>query len=297
MKTLSFGISFVMFSANLLSQGTSIGSAHLLLPFHARPAALAQAVVSHPESFSSMFINPALTGNASRTELFLSHMEWIQDTRMETIGGSIPFEFGTLSVALTSSSIEGIQLREKPGPPDGSFAARFSTFQASFARSVVEQLSVGAGIKYIHEKIFVDEAIGYAVDLGLLYETPIQGLRSGLSVINLGEMSAFRHSQADMPSMVQGGVSYKYGTDNFDVVTSLDFRSIPRQQQVSFLAGIEGRYQGFASLRIGHQSGSESRSLSAGIGLSYEFFTLDYAYVPFSLRLGDGHVLSLTFSL
>lgn len=297
MKKISYVLTILVEVTIVYGQGSSTGSSYLLLPYHARPAALAQAVVADAGTFSSIFINPAAIGMGNATELLLSHTEWIQDVRMETLGTRLPFDFGTLGLAVTTSSVEGIHFRERPGLPEASFTARFSTLQATYAYSLFDDLWIGAGAKYIHEKIFVDEATGYALDFGLIYSTPIEGLNAGVAFTNIGEMSAFRLSNAELPTSVQAGTSYTWELEEFAFTAAANIRNVARQEEMGLHLALEGRYRRFASLRIGYQSSSDVRSLSGGIGLSYHFLNLDYAYVPFLLRLGDGHILSLRFLL
>jgi hypothetical protein len=50
-------------------------------------------------------------------------------------------------------------------------------------------------------------------------------------------------------------------------------------------------------LRFGYQTGIDTRGFSAGMGIRYSIVTIDYAYVPFSLQVGNSHLISIGFDL
>ncbi len=280
----------------LSAQGASTGSSQLLLPFHARTASLSNAVVASGESFSSALVNPAALATETETELLLSHSEWIQDIQSEFIGTRLPFRYGTLGVSIANINVGGIELRQRPGPADGTFIARFTAFQLGYAGNVSSDLSLGGTVKYLYEKLFVDEANGYALDLGAIYQTPIAGLSAGVAWTNIGTMNAFRQVSSRLPQQIQVGVAYKTTEGDFDLLPSLDIAS-KQYFPLSLLLGLEVRYQSIVSFRAGYRSSSDIRGFSAGAGIHYEFVKLDYAYVPFSLGFGSAHLISLGFVL
>jgi hypothetical protein len=54
-------------------------------------------------------------------------------------------------------------------------------------------------------------------------------------------------------------------------------------------------YDHALALRLGYETGYESRGFTAGLGFCYSIVQLDYAYVPFSLGLGEAHIFSMGF--
>ena len=48
--------------------------------------------------------------------------------------------------------------------------------------------------------------------------------------------------------------------------------------------------------RLGYQFGSASRGLTAGVGILYKMFGLDYAYAPLANDLGTTHAFSLAIN-
>jgi hypothetical protein len=51
------------------------------------------------------------------------------------------------------------------------------------------------------------------------------------------------------------------------------------------------------TIRFGYETGYEYRAFSAGVGLQYNIFMIDYAYIPFSSQMGTAHIISVGFIL
>lgn len=292
MKALITAI--VLLPCTLLAQGTSPGLSYLLLPVHARTGALGGAVVASQGEFSSSLANPASLHTQGGPELMLSHSEWIQDVRSEFIGTRIPVSIGTLGLGITNVNVQGIELRQRPGPADGSFTARFAAIHLSFARTFGSDLTFGITAKYLYEKLFVDEANGYSIDAGILYKSPIPELSIGLALTNTGTMSAFRQVRAKLPQQIQVGASYKLTQGDLEILPSLT-GVVRTSADTRVAAGVETWYQKSIALRLGYDLSGHIRSVSMGAGIRYEFLTFDYAFVPFSLDFGNAHLFSLGF--
>lgn len=286
---------FLLSCSPARSQGSSVGSSHLKLPLTARTAALGESTVADPEQFSSWFINPASLQSAAPLAVTLTHSQWMQEIQTEFIGVRIPFSGGTIGLGVSTNSVPGIEIRDVPGAALGTFSARFSSFQIGYAQNVTNDVSLGASVKYLYEKLYVDEASGYGFDAGLMYSTPIQGLKTGFVITNIGGLRQFQNERSDLPTFVRAGASYHLQEDEFDFLASGVWAGNLPEHDSHLQAGFEATYDQKISLRLGYQTGYESRALSAGLGIHFDFIQLDYAYVPFSLGLGDSHLFSLGF--
>lgn len=277
------------------AQGTSSGSSYLKLPMNARLAALSDAMVADPGTFSSSFINPANLATQGPYELMLSHTQWIQDVQTEFIAARLPFSFGTFGFAIGNNNVNGIELRDIPGPPSGTFSARFAFLQGSFAANVMENLNLGGTVKYLYEKIYVDEATGYGFDLGATYKTPVSGLVAGFAITNLGSSGQLRNETSQLPSFARLGATYSFTESDFNCSVGVTLANDSKQSATHVQLGFETIYNKTIAARAGYVTGYENRGLTAGIGVHYSLVQFDYAYVPFSLGLGDAHLFSLGF--
>jgi hypothetical protein len=288
-------ITLFVIASQLFGQGKSTGSSYLKFPLSARLASMGEAGVADKGNFSTAFINPAglfLNGNG---EITLSHSEWIQDIRSEMLGSRISVPFGTVGIILSNTNINGIEVREIPGDPIAITNAHNGYIQLIGTTTVTTDIAVGVSIKYIYEKIFTDEATGYGFDAGVIYKTPIEGMTAGASFTNIGSMQAFRSQRSGLPSAVRSGIQYKNQIENYQFLVTTDVKGDLNLNLYYLHLGGEVTFSDFISARAGFQTGYESRGLSAGLGIQYSLFKLDYAVVPFSMNLGTAHILTLGF--
>jgi hypothetical protein len=59
--------------------------------------------------------------------------------------------------------------------------------------------------------------------------------------------------------------------------------------------GVEADYDRTLFVRLGYQTGYDTRGFSAGIGASYSLLRFDYAVTPWSEGFGLAHTASLSF--
>ncbi len=279
----------------MAAQGSAIGGAYLKFPLGARVAALGEAVVADPSSLSSGGLNPANFLSNSSGSLLVVHNQWIQEISQQALVASLPLSLGTFAFSATRTGVADIPVRSIPGPAVGSFTSQAATFAASFATAVTNEITIGGTGKYIYEKIFVDEATGYAADLGVLYRTPIDGLTAGASVTNLGSLSPFRSAHVDLPRRFTVGASYRYAAFDLDHIGYASILTDKSGKGSSLFLGVQSSYEQTFAARVGYQTGIEARGLTLGLGAMYSVGRFDYAFVPFSAGLGSSHIISLEF--
>lgn len=291
---LSF-ITIVFTTSLAIAQGSSSGLTQLKLPASARLAALGESLVAEPGDLGAVMMNPANLFRNERLALLLTHNQWIQELRSEHTSFGQPFSFGTVGLAISGSSIGGIEIRDRPGPALSTFTARSTALQLSFATSLQQQLVIGTSAKILYEKMYVDEATGVAIDVGLLYHLPVQGLVAGISLTNIGSTDALATETVVLPQQASLGASYRFDFGDFTLAVSSLFAREDRRGVNRFSTGFEAVFQNDLAFRVGYQTGYDARSLSAGLGVRYDILTFDYAYVPFSYNLGAGHLFTIGF--
>ena len=293
LKSLFLFLAFT--TSTVLSQGTSTGSTQLKIPLDARSAALGEANIADAGQLSSWLINPANLYSQGNLTLSLTHAQWIQDIQGEFLSLQIPTSSGTIGMGVSTNSVPGIEIRDIPGPALGTFDARFATLQLGYAASPIENVSFGVSAKYLYQKLYADDATGFGVDLGLLYHAPIAGLQAGVAVTNAGSLEQFRKERSDLPTFFRAGLAYAFTIDDFGLLGNAGFANNIQQSETHVLGSLETTYKNIVSLRLGYASGYDSRGLTAGLGLRYENLQFNYAFVPFSLGLGDAHLFTLAF--
>jgi hypothetical protein len=282
------------------AQAGKSGLAFLKLGGSARGVSMGDAMSGSVTGAAATYYNPAglLGANAdgSSAEVMLMHKGWIQDTRMEYLATRIALnDESALGFFLNSTTVSDIEVRTRPGTPEGTFTARNFSVGASYARTMWNDLRIGLTAKFLYEKIFVDEASGLAFDLGLQCKTPIEHLSVGAVLANLGSVSELRSEKSTLPAILRVGPAYSLEIESMDsrIILAADELYIFPERSSYLNVGGELFFNQTLAARAGYQFGSEGRGLSTGVGVHYGIVNLDYAYSPFSSDLGNAHTISL----
>ncbi len=164
---------------------------------------------------------------------------------------------------------------------------------AGYARKLGRFWALGASAKYIGRQLDVYNAGTAAVDLGLLYWTPVEGLVAGASILNLGGNLTFISDRERLPLTFRGGLAY---TPKLAAVTITTDLIQPSDEDVTVALGIEGRATEHVKLRFGWSPERDLyKGLAGGVGVTVKAVTIDYAYVPYDI-LGGTHRITGTVS-
>ena len=170
-----------------------------------------------------------------------------------------------------------------------------SLMQISISKTLFGNLSLGLSGKYLDQKIYIDESDGYAADIGALWNGC--SWQAALICTNLGTLSAMRQEAGDLPTTLQAGGSYSFPIDMFENSFYATYSSNLIVTDNHLRLGIESVYDRILSFRLGYQTGYETQTISAGVGIVCSFARLDYAYVPFLLDFGNANIFTITFTL
>jgi hypothetical protein len=289
----------LVYGAALAEEG-SAGLAFLKLGVGARAIAMGDAYVAVGGDVSSVYWNPAAIVDVENIDIGLMHSEWFEGIRYEYAGAVRSYGKHAVGVSVVGLYMDDLERREGPtSTPIGHFGVFDFALTGSYARHLTEELSVGASVKYVQEKIDDETAAGFAVDLGGRYHIPaLKGLSAGAAVLNLGPQMTFIEDAFDLPVMYKVGAALDVPFDKLkgDVVFAADAVK-PADGDLKLHFGMEYEYAEMIALRFGYRSGWDNQNVSAGIGIKAGQFRLDYALVPFYSDLGETHRVSLGFTL
>ncbi|MBI5022034.1 MAG: PorV/PorQ family protein [Ignavibacteriales bacterium] len=296
MKRILFIIaaSYGLMTSTSISQTGNTGLTFLKFGAGARTLAMGEAFVAVNGGPVGTYYNPATIATDATAHLLFMHNEGVQDRKTEylaSITGWNDFSFG---LSVNKTSVNNIPLRQIAGDPFGMFDAQNASIGLSSAYEITSLISVGVTGKFLYEKIYVDDASGYAIDLGALYKSP-WNTQFGLSISNLGSMNKLFNESTKLPLIIRAGTSYNHPFTSIpiDVRVNGDIVSFPKESKTHLHFGAETDYKNMIALRFGYQTGYETKSFSAGVGIRSSLFQFDYAYVPYKDSFGSGHIFSL----
>jgi len=276
--------------------GGETGMAILKIGVSARAAAMGEAFVATADDASGIFWNPAGSAWVDKRQAHFTHNKWIQGISNDVAGVIFPTTIGTFGIGLMLNNVNDFERRiTATEEPLGTFSSHDFSMSLNYARKIGNDLSFGAKIKYLNEKIYVESASGYAVDFGIRYRLLKSGLFVATSIQNLGSMSEMVQESITLPKTLRIGAAYTL-PGHFvgdKLIFAADYVKIFDESN-HFNVGFEYYPYQKVALRAGYQTGYEERSIAAGFGLKFGFLNIDYAYIPFDNDLGNSQRFSLT---
>ncbi len=294
-KTLLMLLLFV--SASYAQTAGESGLAFLKIGFGARNIAMGNAGTVFANGVTAQFYNPAKLAYSDDKELIAMHNNWVQDVNSDVIGATTRLLGVRIGVGVNITSVNGIEVRTKPGKAQAKFDAKFFSGNISTGFEIYKGLKFGVTYKYLYEQFFINEAKGYAWDFGLDYKTRIPNLTASFVIRNLGSMEALKTKGTELPTEITAGANYLYNVSNSELsfLVGGEIQRFTKTNITHLNLGGEVTYKNIVAVRMGYQSGYDTRSFTYGFGLSWHHLTFDFAYVPFQLGLGSANLFSLRY--
>jgi len=244
------------------------------------------------------YYNPARLTDGETSSILFSQNLYIFDTYSSFIAAKFKGETASWGVSLTWLSVRDIPIRTRATTePDGLFDSQNAALALSYARAFGKHLSLALTGKFIYEKLFIDEASGYAADLSAAYRFEKNPLVLAASLQNIGSMNALREASTALPTLIRAGAAYPVQLASLGGTLLLEsnLESVFSGKTFANFGG-EFEFRNQFWIRLGYVFGNDARSLSGGIGIRYGSFNFDYAFVPFSNELGTANLLTLQVS-
>lgn len=298
--------------------GTS-GFQFLKINVDARSSAMGGSNVADATDGASLYLNPALAVQMSRSQVQLAHTAYFADISLNY--ASYVHKMGSIALGGSLMYLDsGEMLETTEFAPTGTgrtFRTIHMAAGLSFSQQLTNLFSYGVTAKYLDERIEEVQAQSVVFDVGFFYRVGTTGLRFAVGLNNYGfdttptgettrqtldgEVTETNFADISPPTMFLIGAAYDaYSTDNFDVLVTAQITN-PSDNAERFSVGSEIGYIDQFFLRFGYEFGVDEASLpSFGVGfklpiLDYEV-GLDYGFSTRD-RLGSLHRVALKFNL
>ncbi len=320
------------YSDNVRKSGTS-AAPFLEIGIGARAQAMGAAYVAVSDDAAALYWNPAGLSLAESVSITANHSDWFVGTSYQYFGLLIPLgNESTLGFSLSSMDYGDKQPVRTIIQPEGTgeyYDASDVALAASYGMKLTDNFAFGASVKYIKQTIWHESAETFALDLGIRYDTELDGLSIGASLSNFGGdmqlegrdlVRAFDADEENysndklnvnlqtdefpLPLLFRFGLAYKFLAVENHVITIASDLVHPNNNAVSLNTGIEYTLYNTISIRGGYESlfdDSSEKGLTLGFGLNNPYsqvldFTINYAYSDWGV-LGDIQRFSLDIKL
>jgi hypothetical protein len=301
-------ISLIIFNVDPNPNAGATGYTFLRISPSARTAAMANTAIGFETgteiSGFDFLYNPAT--NITNSNIILGYINYLAGISLGAIGYAQPKPLPFLSsggVGITYLNSGLIKRTDEQGNELGTFTVSYLNLNAVGSKMLMnDQMTVGAGIKLLYGSIDSFVGLGAALDIGLRYKATPE-LLIGALVKNLGlEFKAFDTDKDDLPLDIGLGASYLVSKS---IALALDIHK-PTDNSVLFNFGGQAWLNDYIALRAGYNSlGKYYKTggaadilsgLSAGLGIKYSKYQLDYSFTPMG-DLGRLHHISLSLIL
>jgi long-subunit fatty acid transport protein len=285
----------------------------------ARQAALGEAAIASVRDLTSIYWNPAGITGIDRFEAAFSYTRWLADMNYvaAATGGRLG-NLGTFAITMASLDYGDIPEAVLGAGSDGRTGQSFSggdLFLGLFyARQFNDNLSIGVGVKYLHETLWEYSAGTFAFDVGTTYQVGFRGLTLAMAAQNFAGAVSFRGEESDreegysVPLVFRIGVAGNLiGGDAFfpvpgphRVVASLEAINTNDFSERLHL-GAEYIFNDLLAIRGGYRVNYAEGNWSVGLGftppeVSGVRLRADYAYVGYEfLTAPHRFTVSLAF--
>ena len=242
----------------------------------ARATAMSEALVAMPDAFWAPYINPAALAGANRWQIGsamqrLFNQPFLQNAFFGTLL-PLPGRFGSLAV---NFEFFGVKYQ-------GNTLSQENTFTLSHGfyllNDIHSYLSVGYNLKYYYwnlgrsvEDRNLGSAGAFGFDLGL-QASLYQRVFAGVFAYNLNAPTLGNNVKHDLPQRLVIGAGYRPITE---VITTISIdKTVGFDTQAA--VGVEFWPVRWLALRAG--ASSTPNRVSAGIGLKFKGFKLDYSF-------------------
>lgn len=324
--TTLFSILFILATAlpaqNFVSDVSKRGTTaapFLTIAQGARALGMGTAFVAVADDQSAMYWNPAGIADLSGYRIVFDYTQWLADVKYNYLGATINLgNLGVVGLNMTSSSIPEMRVTtvENPSGTGEMFGVSDAAIGVTYALKLTDKFAIGFNPKFIYQKIWKMSASAIAIDIGVKYLTPFDGITLGMSITNFGSKmrllgnntivlydpdpftsgnnghipSDARTDEWTLPLNFKVGIAYNvFSVDGNRLVLAVD-ASHPSDNYESVDVGGEYAFNDFIFLRGGYKSlflqNAEER-FTLGFGIQQALIgstqlAIDYAYQDYT---------------
>ena len=323
-KIFNILVILMMLTTSLFAQGDGVSkkgttaATFLSIGMGTRAIGMGSAYVALADEPSALYWNPAGIAKVPNAGFIVDHTQWIADVEYNFLALTYSLgDFGTIGASFTTSNIGEMKVTtiESPEGTGETFTATDAAFSLAWAIQLTENFAIGINPKFVYQSIWQTSASAIAIDLGVQYVTPFDGMILGMSISNFGTKMKLEGNSLlvlydpdqystgnngnipadlqtdswELPVNFRVGVAYEpLKIEQHRILVAVDALHVSDNYESVNIGG-EYTFNNFFSIRGGYKSlflqdSEESFSLGAGIKqllLGNVAVQFDYAYQDF----------------
>jgi hypothetical protein len=281
----------------------------------ARSTSMGEAYCSVARGAESVFWNPAALARFGGTDLSISYVDWLLDTRQASIGFAHDLgNWGALGFQAIMVDIGEIEVTRvdalgfigdtyNPGLTGETIHPSAFVLGGSYARALTDKFTFGLTAKVVHENLELESKTALAFDGGLTFDTGYRSLKLAAVIRHFGREIKYVDKSYPMPQTFTLGISGNllspsqfllFPSEDHRLLLSYDL-SHPRDYDQQHHLGAEYSFREVIFLRAGYKFNYDEEGLTLGFGLKAGRLRFDYSYAQFGEYFHSVHRFSIGF--
>lgn len=311
------------------------GAQELRIPVGAAFVALGGSSVAHGGGLENLFWNPASLASSDQSEAIVSHSSYLVESEVNYGAVSVPVgSAGMFAVSVKVLSVGDITVTTEEAPEGTGeiLSPNFAVVGFSYGRRLTDRVLFGLTGSLINERVSDLSARGFAIDLGVQYDTGWRGLRFGFAMKNIGpnmeysggnleqrliipeddptaqpHVVSLQSTSFELPSYLQMGAAYDlslsekaeatvFGTFQGNNFTTDEYR-LGAECRIGRALALRAGFQGQVPLKEENRQPEYLYNFSYGAGVNFNLGDLpvnfDWAGTHVGQFFGDNQQFSL----
>ncbi len=278
---LFFAAAILLFPAALLADTGESGGAVLAMPVGAAPAGMGEAYVSREGDIYSLHYNTTGISSIKDPQMSLLYQRGIAGDNFGALLFGMPFDFGSLAAGVVYYNAGNITLIDLSAQERTVNAQQDFYFNIGYAREIIDNLSLGINAKFLHSTLVEEfSASAFGFDAGAVYRISLDEIpvNIGASVQNIGTPVQYIDEGDNLPILVRAGASASLKEMDVPLIVAADGIMLPADNSIKCNLGAEYSVGEMLALRAGYKLGYDAESITAGFGVMFDMFRLDYSF-------------------
>ncbi len=283
-----------MAQAKISDQAGNYGYKFLTVPYGPVSVALANRGVHSADNAMAFIYQPAAACENDQRIISLSHSPWLVDTTANCLAYSYGRKTSHFGIALRNLDYGEIENRDDSGYLIGYYSPLDMDIIANYAYRLSPSVYFGVNAGVLYQKLDTATSLGLHSDFGLSLLPPLKGGKLSIAARNLGNANQTNQETVRFPSSLEADYTQQFALGEQQLslgVAALKMSDADLKGSISAELDLANILQ----IRAGYKVNYDAEGLSAGFGVHYRRFGIDYGFADFTRELTDVHSFGLSY--
>jgi len=314
-------VSLIIFSFNILIfPQNKVGTTSfqfLEVMTSARGTALGESYGAVVDNSEAVFWNPAALTRINNMDVSLGYTQWLFGTSHYSFAGAYTIgRWGTIGIQGLYTNLGNIEVTTvnalgfigdnyNPGLTGQVINPHQYVIGISYAKDLTDKFAFGLTAKYAEEDLIVMSKGTICFDGGFTFNTGYKSIRIAASIRNFGPQVTYVTTSYPLPQLFNIGIAGYLFSPTDGLLVNIPNQSLqitfdliqPRDYNQQTSLGLEYSYENMVFLRGGYKFNGDQEGISAGVGINYNRYRIDYSFTNYGSFLGDVYRFTVGFEL